>query len=62
MVDGQVATFEALAVQLLHEVNTMAAVTLTQGIQPTKYKPYLSSLLKVGSSGLFGLLLNGLAS
>lgn len=47
MVDGEPATFEALAMQLLHEVNSMAAVTLACGVQITKYKAYLSSLLKV---------------
>lgn len=47
MVDGEPATFEALAMQLLHEVNSMAAITVNCGVQPTKYKPYLSNILKV---------------
>eukprot|EP00775_Hariotina_reticulata_P011494 gene11494-11637_t len=40
-------TPELVAQQMLWEVEVAAAVTVNKGLQPAKYKPYLSGLLKV---------------
>jgi hypothetical protein len=40
-------TPELLAQQMLWEVEVAAALTVNKGLQPAKYKPYLSGLLKV---------------
>lgn len=45
-------TPELLAQQMLWEVEVAAALTVEKGLQPAKYKPYLSGLLKVRQSKL----------